>query len=96
MFSLVVPGMPGDVRSGPGRTREVRESLDLHNGGLRGLGEAWTTNSRLNHFAVESCCSVVSSHSFWEVLAGGWWQGEAGEVRERQEQRRVGGPEEAS
>ena len=77
------------TRLGPGTTQEVRGSLDLHNGGLRGLGEAWTTNSRLNHFAVESCCSVVSSHSFWEVLAGGWWQGEAAEVQGREGQARA-------
>ena len=43
MFSLVVPGMPGDVRLGPGRTGEVRGSPELQNGGPGSLNEAWLT-----------------------------------------------------
>ena len=77
-------GTSGAVKQGPGRTQDTRESLELHKCGLRGLGEAWTTNSRLNHFAVKSCRLVVSIRRLWEVLAGRWWQREAGEVQEGQ------------
>ena len=77
------------TRLGPGRTQEVRGSLELHNGGLRGLGEVRTTKSRLNHFAVKSCRSVVSSRPFWEVLNHSWFQGEAGEMQGRQEKHRT-------
>ena len=45
---------PGAIRLGPGVSQEVTGSPELQNGGLRALGEAWTTNSRLRHFLVKS------------------------------------------
>ena len=44
---------PGRVRLGLGRSQEVRASPELQNGGLRALGEAWSTSSRLRHFFVK-------------------------------------------
>ena len=44
---------PGGVKLRLRRSQEVRGSLELHNGGLRALEEAWMTTSRLRHFPVK-------------------------------------------
>ena len=45
---------PGGVELPPERSEEVRGSLELHNGGLRALEEAWMTTFCLRHFSVKS------------------------------------------
>ena len=46
---------PGGVELRPRRSMEVRGSLELQNGGLRALGEAW------DDFLIQaSCCQVWS------------------------------------
>jgi hypothetical protein len=67
---------PGGVRLGPGRSQEVRASPELQKGGLRGLGEALTTSSRLRHFLVKPGCflrPLVISKCL-RLEAGGRWR----------------------
>ena len=52
LFRLQVA--PGGVQLRPRRSQEVRGSLELHNGGLRALEEAWMTTFRLRHVSVKS------------------------------------------
>jgi len=52
---------PGGVELRPRRSLEVRGSLELQNGGLRALGEAW------DDFLIEAACCQVWSGS---VLLG--------------------------
>ena len=44
---------PGGVELRPRRSQEVKGSLELQNGSLRALEEAWMTNFRLRHFPVK-------------------------------------------
>ena len=52
---------PGGVELRPRRSLEVRGRLELQNGGLRALGEAW------DDFLIEAACCQVWSGS---VLLG--------------------------
>ena len=54
IWSFRVQVAPGDVELRPRRSQEVRGSLELQNGGLRALEEAWMTTFRLRHFPVKS------------------------------------------
>ena len=67
---------PRAVRPGPGRSQEVRASPELQNGGLRALGEAWTTSSWLRHLLVKSdrfLWPLVISKCL-RLEAGGMWR----------------------
>ena len=68
---------PGAVMLCPGRTQEARGSLELHNGGLRALGEAWSTSSRLRHFPIKSGRFSVSTGGLRALEIGCWRQEEA-------------------
>ena len=45
---------PGGVEQRPRRSQEVEGSLELQNGGLRALEEAWMMTFCLRHFSVKS------------------------------------------
>ena len=45
---------PGGIELRPRRSKEVRGSPELQNGGLRALEEAWMTTFRLGHLSVKS------------------------------------------
>jgi hypothetical protein len=46
----------GGVELRPGRSLEVIGRLELRDGGLRALEEAWMTTSRLGNFSVKFRC----------------------------------------
>ena len=67
-----------EVELRPGRSLGFRESLELQNGGLRALEEAWTITSRLRHFPVKFGCFVCFRRCWklkvrgWRLKGGGW------------------------
>ena len=54
IWSFRVQVAPGGVELRPRRSHEVRGSLELQNGGLRALEEAWMTTFRLRRYPVKS------------------------------------------
>ena len=68
-FGDLVVLCPGGSELRPWRSQEVKGSLELQNGGLRALEEAWITTFRSRHFSVK----------FGRFL--GFWRLEAGRCR---------------
>ena len=70
IWSLPLQVAPVGVKLRPRRSQEVRGSLELQNGGLRALEEAWMTTFRLRHFLlslVVVCASFGASRWLQEV-----------------------------
>ena len=76
-----------EVWQGQGQSIEVQGSLELQNGGLRALEEAWMTTSSLRYFSVKSGCFLCI---FGRVQG---WLRRRRRRRRRQRRREEGGGE---
>ena len=81
---------PGGVQLGPRRSQEVRGSLELQNGGLRALGEAWMMTFCLRRFPVKcGSFSVCLGRSRWLQEVSSWVQGGPRRSGEAQSPKKV-------